>query len=502
MKLENAQARHGMERTEPAPPTPADAPPLLFEKPRRQSGCLLWVLVLVLLAGIGGTVSWQFMDAQERQNISDRVNSLLGGTPLEFIRGWLMPRLETRPPLPPINESGDHGVIPQTGGEPRHTGTTVIQPVTQNQPEPGDSPAAEEGQAEEQVPEPLPEDERVRPAFVNDLASWVVGRYQPGSQGGTLAVSVQSLNQRYGTGMTGLLSPRGLDARSSILRYAFTPSMIRGLYQVYADSFLRSLAEQAQSERKNLTRDELAGLYRTMGSRCVLLAGGLESVASLPDLSGRLHAIDQAEQYEIEANRRLLDARFDLEQAREGNPGSIGLSQAEAQMEAAARGLQAASEVVRSERRHLAEDIRRKGSSALNDETLLYLARWVGRRLEENAGALESTRAAAEVLRDLAQRCAKASREGAPALPGQTPAGQAGTGAAPAAQTPTQAPVQAPAQTPGAQGRAVPARMAPEEAANSTNPQLPAHIFLPQNPSPMVGGAVTVPGRTQTKTHE
>lgn len=421
VKLEKENARRPVQSapvpSQPHPQQPAAMPaPLIFDKPRRQSGCGLWLLVLILLVGIGGTVSWQFLDQQERQQIQNRVYSVLGGTPLEFLRTWIMPRLETKTPLPPINESGDHGVIPP---KDVRTGVEVHGVITpQSESTAASEPGMEEQPPQEETPlEPLPEDERVKPAFINDLARWVVGRYQPGRQGGALAVSVQSMNQRYGTSMTGLLTPRGGDPRLSLLRYAFTPSMIRGLYAVYADSFLRALAESARSSNKNLGEEQLANLYQTVGSRCLLLAGGLESVSALPDLSGRLRALEQSEQNEVDCNRRLLDERFDLEQIRDRKGSSAEIAEGQRRVNLAAHALQQAMEQTSGERRKLVEDIRRKGSSALNDEAVLYLARWVGRRLVDNANALESTRTAAQVLRDLAGRCVKAAREGAPADP-------------------------------------------------------------------------------------
>ncbi len=454
MKLDSVQAPRELEKS--ARPAPAMAPPpLLFEKPRRQRGCILWLLVLVLVVGIGGTVSWQFMDSSERARLSERVAGLLGGTPLDFLREYVMPRLETRPPVPPVNESGDHGVIP----EKKPAGPVVqipIEPAAAEDLQTQATPAAEGGETEQQetpspaLSTPLPEDERVRKTFINDLAGWVVKRYQPGSQGGSMAVSVQSLNQRYAASMTGLEAPGG--TRASLLSYAFTPSMVRGLYHIYADSFLRALAEEARATGKD---GDLSGVYRTMGSRCVLLAGGFEAVSALPDLSGRLSELDQLGYAVTAANRKLLDDRFELAQLRDRGASRHEIGNAQYLVDMAARGLHQAMDAEAAARRRFVSDIRARGASALNDESLYYLARWVGRRISENPAALEGARAAAQVLRDLSGRCVKAAREG-------VPGGQVQT-----------APAAAPSQTP-APAPAVPAAAGSAPGSSLRPPSLPA----------------------------
>ncbi len=421
--------------------------PLLFAKPRRRPGCGLWLFLLLVLLVAGAMASWHIMDAREREQLTGRVMDFVRETPLDFLRNYLMPKLDVAPPIPPINESGDGGVIPedlgkrlreaeeaaqsdQTGQDAGLSGSQVQASIAtpgSGQTEPGENTAAdgqtgESGESEEALP-PLVEDERVKPVFVDDLAGWVVDRYVPGRQGGSLAVSVQSLNQRYGSRMTGLVTPQGFgaQARESLLRYAFTPSMITGIYNIYVDAFLRSIARNAQGRDKPLSANELKSLYQALGSRCTLLAGGLESVSALPDLAGRLRALNQREEAVTLATRASLDARFELEQAREQGPAAR-LREAQAEVQRSAAELQSATRLFVSEQNRLAEDIRRNGASALNQETLLYLARWIGRRLQDNPSALASVQTSASVLRDLARRCAVAAREGTPARTAKKPA--------------------------------------------------------------------------------
>ena len=406
------QAQQGPDRL----PEHGDVP-LIFSKPRRQYGCGIWLLILVLIIGIGGVVSWQLMSKPERDKITAQVSELVRETPLDFLRNWLLPRLDVRPPIPPINESGDGGVLPEQHRDPGGAGSQVqgviapesFEPAAPAGPADPADPAAGTGTGEEAGAEkekaPHREDERVRPAFVDDLAGWLVDRYNPGRQGGHIAVSVQGLNQRYGRSMTGLTAPQGgASGRASLLRYAFTPSMVRALYEIYADSLLESIARQATE--KSLRPAQVKGLYQSLGSRCILLAGGLESVAALPGLAERVQALAAKEDAITEANRAHLDARFDLEQARDQGKNTRA---AQAAVDAAARNLQRAMTASAAEERRLAEDIRRNGAGALTQDSILYLARWVNRRLAENPGAMESVQASASVLRDLASRCTKAA---------------------------------------------------------------------------------------------
>ena len=87
--------------------------PLVFDKPRRHFGCGLWFLILILITVIGGVVSWQLMEKPERERLKTQFTEMVRETPLDFLRNWLMPRLDVKPPIPPINASGDGGVMPE-----------------------------------------------------------------------------------------------------------------------------------------------------------------------------------------------------------------------------------------------------------------------------------------------------------------------------------------------------------------------------------------------------
>lgn len=397
--------------------------PLVFDQKRKSGcGCCIWLLILLLLAGAGGTVSWYFLDSNDRMLIKNGLSSLIEGTPLDFLRNHIMPRLETKPPLPPINESGDHGVITLPARPAAPAAQDAIQPKSAEDERTAEDNAAEGNvlyqkieKDDETAANTLPkEDTRVHPLFIRDLASYIVSRYKPlsGNRGGTLSISVQSLNQRYAKTPVGLEAKDGAKGREALLRYCFTPSMIQGLYAIYSDSFLQAVADAASS--KKLSSQEQSALFQTIGSRCLILASGLEAVASMPDLGRRLTELDQAEQACVLSNRQLLDARFDLDRALDTGAGQQETAKARETVSAAQRALQEATRKNARTQEQFIASLRSQSGTTLNEDSLLYLARWVGRRLKENNEALQGAMASSHMLKALARRCAVVAREGLP----------------------------------------------------------------------------------------
>lgn len=449
--------------------------PITMAPPKKHlgSGCFLWLVVLLVVCGIAGTCTWLGIDADTRSDWASRASDFVKGTPLDFLRSHLEPYIEHTLPVPPIGGHPGSDVVQSSDGS--LSGSAVQAGIGQTTlpPDPGTEQAesgqdAAAGQAQPNagwfdpmapIP-PVKADDHVQPTFIEDLAAWVVSRYHPGAKGGSLAVSVQALNQRYGIKMTGLAAPGARMPRKALLRYAFTPSMVEGLYGLYADSFLHAIAVQAAKPAggRALSAEDLKNLYRLLGEQSSLLASGLESVSAVPDLSQRIRAIDGLAQASNDVNVRMMEQRFELDQLREKKGSAEALSSAESQLNETAAQLRASLARETQAQHALAEDIRRKGARSLNDETLLYLARWVDRRLEESPSAMNSIHSSSKVMRDLAGRC-QSIYEGAPAAPaeGQQPA----AGTAPAAP-------RVPAAAP-----AVPAAPAAQQAVPAPAPAAP-----------------------------
>ena len=424
---------------QPLSEQPLAEQPLVFDQKRKSGccGCCLWLIFLLLLAGAGGAVSWHFLDSSDKALIKNSLGGLIDGTPLDFLRNFIMPRLETKPPLPPINESGDHGVITLPAKPQAPAAQDAIQPkATEDDAADPDKSSEgdvvvqeierEDGTAAQAIPR---EDTRVHPLFVRDLASYIVSRYKPLSDSkGTVSISVQGLNQRYAKTPVGLDAKADASGREALLRYCFTPSMIQGLYTIYSDTFIEAVADAARE--KKLEAREQSALFQALGARCLILASGLEAVAGMPDLGRRLTELDQAEQACVLSNRQLLDARFDLEQARDTGAGQQEIASAKETVQAAQRALQdAARNKIRTQELFIAA-LRSRSGTSLNEDSLLYLARWVGRRLKGNNEALQGALASSEMLKALARRCATVAatiaKEGLPGAQ-KKPSDQTGT---------------------------------------------------------------------------
>ena len=272
-------------------------------------------------------------------------------------------------------------------------------------------------------------------------------------------MSVQALNQRYGVKMIGLAAPDSRSPRKALLRYAFTPSMVEGLYGLYADSFLHAIAVQAArpASGRPLSDSELKNLYRLLSAQSELLASGLESVSAVPDISQRIRALDGLAEASNEVNAKMMEQRFELDQLREKKASAEAVRSAEATLNETADQLRAALARETQAQHALAEDIRSKGARSLNDETLLYLARWVDRRLGDSSSAVRSIHSSSKVMRDLAARCQRIY-EGAPE---------------PAQQTPSSGQTAAPGE-PQEQGKPAIIPQAPASPQVAVPPQVPA----------------------------
>lgn len=421
----------------------AESPLSLSVSRQRQGcgcGCLIWFFTFVMLVGLGGGAYWLGMDASRREVIATRISDALQGTSLDFLRRYLLPYLETSPPVPPINESGDNGIIKPSSASsqisPEHqdgnkfVGVEAVSLIVAKQSQLAQMNSSQMasdaagGKADSlfeasgkpispAVIPPVQVDEHIQPAFVDDLAAWIVSRYRPNSRERKLSLSVEELNQRYGAKLTGL-GGAGMSGRSKVLGYALTPSMVQGLYGLYAGDFLQAIAKHASqpSGATPLTQQQLVDLYRVLGSQCTLLAGGMESLYAMPDLPQRLAKLDTLNKSVKSAHAEMQEVSFTLSQLRGQKAALPDVHREEVQASAASARLRTALLEEKNGLHSFAEEIRRGGAQGLNEETLLYLARWVGRRISASGAGRETVHSISVVLRDLANRCQKMASAG------------------------------------------------------------------------------------------
>ena len=418
-------------------------------RPARAGAAKAVVLAVLAVILVSGAAYWLTRDKSTREQWKEKAAEVINNATSGTILSGVGDVLRDAPPPPPISV-----VSPPTS-----PGTLAGQTVQGSVASPVDSsiPAGQAAQSGVvQMPQKVTEDSHVRLETVVDLAAFIVSRFKPGPQTGTLNVSIQALNQRYGAKLAA--SADGKGGRDALLRYAFHPTMLRGLYGLYADRFLDAVNNDAAS--KGFTPDQIRQLHMAMAGRLVLFAGALEGVASVPNLDARLREEDKASQVVVDINAQMAEAVFAVDQLRENNAADSQVSTAQLRVDGLSARYRRALEERAALQRTLVAAIRQGGGQALDDDSLLFVAQWVDRRLRTDPQALASVQAAAGILRDLARRSA-----------------QAGTGTAPQPQL-----------APFSQG--APLGAAQNGAAGGAHVQTSPSLTSPSQPSP----ALTSPG--------
>ena len=372
-------------------------------RPARAGATKAVVLAVLAVILVSGAAYWLTRDKSTREQWKEKAAEVINNATSGTILSGVGDVLRDAPPPPPISV-----VSPPTS-----PGTLAGQTVQGSVASPVDS-SIPTGQAAQsgvvQMPQKVTEDSHVRLETVVDLAAFIVSRFKPGPQTGTLNVSVQALNQRYGAKLAGTADGKG--GRDALLRYAFHPTMLRGLYGLYADRFLDAVNNDAAS--KGFTPDQIRQLHMAMAGRLVLFAGALEGVASVPNLDARLREEDKASQVVVDINAQMAEAVFAVDQLRENNAADSQVSTAQLRVDGLSARYRRALEERAALQRTLVAAIRQGGGQALDDDSLLFVAQWVDRRLRTDPQALASVQAAAGILRDLARRSAQAGTGTAP----------------------------------------------------------------------------------------
>lgn len=428
----------------PAPPLGHSAPPIaplpspaetLPEPEPGSGGRKLWIVVVLAVLLLVAAAWWFSRDDATRAGLREKaasyVDGVTAGTPLAGAGNLFRtappppPPSVTNPPTEPGTLAGRNvqGTVPapvDTGlssgaGAPDAAGAAgAADGAADAAGAPGQAGA--EGALPGYVP-PVTEDSRVRSGFVTELAHWLAARYRPGPRGGTLAVTVQGLNQRLGVAQAGMVA----GGRAALLRYAFHPSMIQGLYNLYAARFLQELDEAAR--RRGLDEAQNRQFHLALAGRAVILAGALEGVASVPDMKARLAHVEQLAQNAVDINAQMAQAVFELDERRSANAPRQELAAGQLRVDGLSARYRRALDEQAAAQRALVAAIRKGGGQGMDDDSLLFVAHWVERRLADDRDALASVRAAAGVLRDLGRRCAEigagAPRSPAPPAPVQ-----------------------------------------------------------------------------------
>lgn len=393
---------------------------------RNGRGKLILLAILAILL-VGGASFWLTKAPAERAELrkeaADKLNDLLAETPLAGMVAAIAEK-QSAPPPPPesvINPPTDEGTLagrevigtiaaPMDFGpllprmtQPAATGEKTLREVIH---EAADDLAQFVGAQEKEpvvfsqdyVP-PATEDNTVAPGYVSSLARWLVNHYKPGPQGGNLAVTAQTLNQECGVRLAGQVQ----GGRQNLLRYAFQSDMIMGLYRLYIDRFLADLEGAAIA--KGFDAKATQGLYGALAGKAAVYANALEGVIQIPNLQERLKQIDEAGEKVVTCNVALTTAVFELDQLRSDKAAKHLLNTGQLKVNGATARYRRATDDFARAQANLASEIRKIAGPGLDDETLLFVASWAGRREKGFGNVQAALESCVSVLRNLANRC-------------------------------------------------------------------------------------------------
>ncbi len=248
----------------------------------------------------------------------------------------------------------------------------------------------------------------------------------------------------------------------------------------------RAAAAPGQHGRAALTDEQRSEMYRLYSRRFRGMSGALQGVAALPNFTGRMDALKTAAQRVVDAGNRYSELVLAQDAARESGD-SARAAEVKARVDAASRAYRQAVVDREKTRADLAAAIRaNQAARLLDDDTLLYVASWVQRRVigassgsDVPADAMDAVLQGATLFLELGKRFEEAS-EGPPApapLPDFTP-----DSAAPDVPEEPEA-----APSAGSVNPAAPAN--PADSIDSTvreedEPLLPASFAEPDGPRP------------------
>lgn len=253
--------------------------------------------------------------------------------------------------------------------------------------------------------EARPVEERQDPVvtrrFAEDLAGWLAASYTPPAKEdgkGRSSVSLRSANARYSSSpLLRSVESDTLKGRASILRYVYSPGMLEALYLMYGQSFADELEAAARGDRRALSTEQAAGMFKLYGESLERVANALDA-ASRTDIKALVTPIRKAAVREEAASEDFAKAYAVHAEARESGLKDV-MAEQSARMAQSARVASQSAAREESARRAVARTLRQKASGpTLSDADLIFLAEWLERR---NASS-EASASAASICRRMA----------------------------------------------------------------------------------------------------
>lgn len=264
----------------------------------------------------------------------------------------------------------------------------------------------------------------VTPAFVLDLADFVVSSYHPEwgldnpRDAGTLRISVRAINARYGTELTGLrhASSALQKARQEVLDHLLKPRILQNAYDRYSDSFVQALIREARESTRRAEGPEGEVLEKDLadGDIAEMLRLGssyLQNVSTVFITLGENRELDPLIADYLEAENKAVHFNYRLSQVEE----KLGEGEAEDLQQERERIVRRYSQAIaaREESRQILVQRLRESAEErieLDVAEILYIAEWVHRRLQGDADRRSSIVKGGELLRDLGDKFDRRAR--------------------------------------------------------------------------------------------
>lgn len=363
-----------------------------------RAGRVISLFVIVCL--VGGAVWWFSSDAAQRQHVLDTAEQGLAtaqGMLNRFITGG-----QEQTDLP--------GVRAQVDASTKAPSTAALGEVVTPEKNPAlpDVSAVETLSPDGAAAEAKPAEE-VKPAagqspVVAEAAQWLASCYKPAKNGGVLRLSTYSANLHY-AGQLQSLSLPGMAAasgREAVLRLLFQAETLRTVYARYGEQFLTAFDAALQGQGgKALSEAEKKEAYRLNANYFASLGAALAGVAATPNVHSLLADLDAASDKATAINTQITESVFQIDMARE-QKNTAAMEQGRRQVDKLTQQYRRAIAARDSLAASTVHTLRKQGARGMDDATILYIARWVNRRLAHDANALNAAAVAAEILQDVA----------------------------------------------------------------------------------------------------
>ncbi len=251
--------------------------------------------------------------------------------------------------------------------------------------------AAESAKQATPAPKTASPDSIIGAHFIEDIARYFVQNYTPSTKknaSGTVHVKVSNINAYYGTELRAL--PKSGDkayTRKYILDTIFVPNRFTNLYNLYGDLFIEQLVTVSvdqygnrkafkEAEQKQMLVD-YANVLRRAGQ-------SLQSIGTLPDYKSLLARKNAAAKSLFDERRMFMEIQARYEEARLRNNETVKETLREDLFKCAKR-IEDAQLNARLIDADIVSQIKKKNVAVLDDNSLLFLFDFVGRRHQAHA---------------------------------------------------------------------------------------------------------------------